>query len=394
MKGRSHLVVTQLALALLGEIDNSFPLLGSSGVIAIESEATDIKTDLELVDVEGMGRDDPHNKEPWVYYEDIPHWNWKDFNFTCFNHFIDIKKGKTGKFDDWDGYSYEFGSASKDQFQNASEVLSGWAAEALKWISSISRFSGLPEIKVDEGINWWLNDEYVHAPGQRWYISCSPSVARYSFYRDLGIYDSLDAEAKKRFPLAESSGESGKGIPYSVFMPVDNMARFWFAYYLSTRPLYPNYLGRVMHAIQDASIPHHAAGYCGNWHSKYEEELDNRISSWVSDPNFRNDVKSLFSLWCEEGSVKTDVVQNDLTKVPGINWRIDALVTWLALNAYHEYDVVYNHFRNGYVANELSRKNLTKKAVAMSMLALVKAVGWTLPKTVPKDESWFWLLFN
>lgn len=39
--------------------------------------------------------------------------------------------------------------------------------------------------RVDEALNWWLNDEYVHAPGQPWYRGCSPSVERYSSHEPL-----------------------------------------------------------------------------------------------------------------------------------------------------------------------------------------------------------------
>jgi hypothetical protein len=150
-------------------------------------------------------------------------------------------------------------------------------------------------IKVDQGISWWFKNAYVHAPGRDWYKDCSPSVARYSFFGDKGIYSSIEEESKARFPLANSVGTEGMGIPYSVFMPVDNMARFYFNGFINE--LEPKYLGPVMHAIQDASILHHAAGTCGNWHGKYEKELDDKLLVWTNSPQFVNDTKSLFSQW-------------------------------------------------------------------------------------------------
>ena len=399
MLGGAHQVTTQLAFVLLGEINSTFPLLPYKDTVANESVETDRKRDLEFVDVEGGvgngGRDNPHKDETWAI-DDKHHYKEGEYFLTTFNHFIDIKKGP-GKFDDFDGYSYEHGSAKKDQYQRAEEALQDPIEHIILYFVNefLAAWPFLPTVKVDEGLNWWLNDEYVHCPGHPWYRGCSPSVERYSYYTDKGIYTSIEAEAKKRFPLANSTGASGKGIPYSVFIPVDNMARYWFASYEIEK--IPECLGPVMHAIQDASIPHHAAGYNGNWHCRYEKDLNRKLYEWVADPDpaFRDDVRSLFGQWMnEDSSPPTILNQNDWNKIPCINWRIDMLVTWLALNAYHAYDTVYDHFRNGYLVNEPSMKDLTEKAIAMSMLALYKAVGLRLIPALARrpDESWFWLL--
>ena len=302
MKPSSHRVVTEVAFDLLSSMEHSFPSFENKSVVACESEATDYYLDLEFVDVGGFGsdvRDDPHRDDGWVV-EDKPHKRARvlddDFYFTSFNHYIDIKKGP-GLFDDYDGYSYSYGSASKDQFQEASGAVSNFGVQFLSKI--VRKLGG--SVKVDQGINWWFNDEYVHAPGQEWYRDCSPSVTRYSFFGDKGIYESVEDEARARFPLAVSVGKVGMGIPFSVFMPVDNMARFYFNRFFAEAE--PKFLGPVMHAVQDASIPHHAAGLCGNWHGKYEEELDNKLLVWKSDPRFLDKVKSLFSEWGIVGDV-------------------------------------------------------------------------------------------
>jgi len=109
----------------------------------------------------------------------------------------------------------------------------------------------------------------------------------------------------------------------------------------------------------------------GNWHTKYEKDLKNGIDNWIDDPSFENDVKSLFNQWNrEDSSPPSSLSVNDWNKVPAKNWRIDMLVTWLALSAYRAYDQVYNNFGNGYTYNEPSVKDLTKKATAICMLAL------------------------
>ena len=91
-----------------------------------------------------------------------------------------------------------------------------------------------------------------------------------------------------------------------------------------------------MHAIQDASVPHHAAGYLGNWHGKYESDL--RVEEWLNDPRFRNEVRDLVNQWNRVDTSPPQILRQDgWDLTPAINWRIDYLVTWVALNAYYAY---------------------------------------------------------
>ena len=226
MKEESHKKLTSMLCHLLADTVGYFPLVANTEEIACQAEQTDQERDLEFVDVE-FGRDDnPHDGNDKTHYYE------KDFfgllggkrYFTSYNHFIDIRKGmENALFDDFDGYSYHHGSASKEQYEE----------EAGK--------------KVDSLIMWWLNDEYVHAPGRGGYRDCSPAVICYSFPEDKGLYSSSTNEAKKRFPLADCTGKKNHGIPYSVFMPVDNLARYWYKQFESSRE--PKTLGYVMHAI-------------------------------------------------------------------------------------------------------------------------------------------------
>jgi hypothetical protein len=365
MNGFSHRKVTERAFGLWHESTlytlQRAVIWDRKDTVVDEAKKTDDYRDLEFVDVWG-GKDDPHRDSAWDN-DDEPHTSYEGHVFTRFNHYIDIKKGP-GRFDDYDGYSYNLGSARKDQFQDASAVTTGF-------VSFVATLSG---DKVDEGLNWWFNDEYVHAPGQPWYRGCSPALERYSFPEDKGVYAGTTAELKARFPLAENTGQRGKGIPYSVFMPVDNMARYWYTRYGNTREAVA--LGPVMHAIQDASIPHHAAGYNGNWHMEYERDLDRQIEGWLRDPGFAREAKELFAAWNKRDSAPpASLDRDDWRRTPAANWRIDRLVTWLALNAYREYDQTYQHFRRGYRFNQASAKKLCILAAAMSMLVLEMASG-------------------
>ncbi|KXB01456.1 hypothetical protein AKJ43_03365, partial [candidate division MSBL1 archaeon SCGC-AAA261D19] len=316
----------------------------------------------------GGGRDNPH-KDEWDAIDDKAHYSEGGKKFTAFNHFIDIKKGP-GLFDDYDGYSYKEGSASTDEYQSASDANEVEGVETF-FAEILARITGY---KVDEGLNWWLNDEYVHAPCHKWYKSCSPSVEKYSFPEDKGIYSSVVDELAARFPLAKSVGGKNKGIPYSVFMPVDNLARYWYSIFVESGDMWAwQALGRVMHAVQDASVPHHATGYNGNWHIDYEKDMNKYVKNWLNDPNFKEEIKDLVEEWNRiDSSPPNTLNKKDWNKTPAKNWRIDQLVTWVALNAYREYHTTYNDFKNGYDFNADSMRHLTKLAVAMSVLVLIK----------------------
>lgn len=276
-------------------------------------------------------------------------------NFTAFLHFIDIKKGR-GTFDDYDGYSYEKGSGRAAQDERAT-----YKNEAGP---------------IDEVINWWYNDEYVHIrdyyPESYNPETCAPATERYSEYSTGSLRD--------RFPLAESTGKRGMGIPYSVFPPVDNMARYWFEAFCNPpagyKPNLPS-LGPVLHAIQDASVPHHACGFLGNYHGDYEGRQSEELVKWLLDSGFRREVKSLVQSW--------DVIDpappaagsyHDygfyLGRNPAINWSVDQLVTWMAVHA-------YNAMPNGGIYNSTVARDLSKKALALSVLVLKKAISCVYP---------------
>ena len=376
MKGKSHKSVTRKAFNILREIgDETSPLLAHDSVVAVVDSAreTDHCEDLEFVAVYGAV-DDPHKDE--LYEGDYPYYKCylivKTINFTAFNHYIDIKKEdkkEDHRFDDYDGYSYKKGSASTDEYQVLSDFTLG-----LVNLSSVWKVGG----PVDMTINWLLKDNYVHAPGHQWYIKgkYSPSLERYSFPDGKMPYTDVEKKCEARFPMfGATNKENEEGVPWSVFMPVDNMAYYWHSKFLETGN--PADLGPVMHAIQDASVPHHAAGYCGNWHHEYERDLQSKMPEWLADVDFTDDVKDLFTKWKhndDDELLPSHLNVGDWRRKPAKNWRIDQLVTWVALNAYKEYDETYNHFRAGrYKFDEHSARNLVKIATAMSLLVLKNA---------------------
>jgi len=234
----------------------------------------------------------------------------------------------------------------------------------------------------DDLMLWYLNDEYVHAPGHSWYKdSCSPALGRYSFPEDQGIYPDTESEMAARFPHVGLVAGKGDGVPYSVFMPVDNLARFWYRSCMTTQ--HPVSLGPVLHAIQDAAVPHHAAGYMGNWHADYERALNNWLTgegptagtSWC-DGDFEEAVCKLVREWNQDAPQPPTRLDRDkdLETPPAKNWRIDRMVTRVALHGYHQYAETYKHFRLGWSGVDLvSLAELTRKALAMSVLALIEA---------------------
>ncbi len=359
MNGSTHRCITKKAIEILDSVErgitvSSYRLTNYADSLAQSNSDTDHLKDLEFVDVEGWyntGRDNPHKKES-SQIDDEPHYKETrvglNMDLTAFNHFIDIRKG-TGKFDDYDGYSYQSAKYGQHEKQDIK----------------------VNKVYVDDLMQWWFNDEYVHAPGQEYYENCSPSVWRYS-YPNKKVYSDKYAELKARFPLAEYQGKSGKGIPYSVFMPLDNLGRYWYEEFLLDGKL--TSLGPALHAVQDAAVPHHASGYLGNYHRKYEDLLDEYAKKYVLTSTFRSNVLYQYNQWKSNGgTVSSLIYKDDYNKVPGINWRVDHLITWLAFRAYREFSITYSGFNGFNGLNLATTERLLEYSCSMSMLLLEKA---------------------
>jgi hypothetical protein len=180
------------------------------------------------------------------------------------------------------------------------------------------------------------------------------------------VYANRKDELLARFPLAGPHGRTGCGIPYSVFMPVDNLARHWFGEYRKTGV--KKYLGPVLHAIQDASIPQHAAGCMGNWHDEYENCLDAYAPRFYQNRVFRQEVAGLLAAWdrIDANPPLQRLLLKDRQRTPARNWDISQLVPWTALQAYHAYVDAYFNFRRGFKVNARSLRRLYALALAMS----------------------------
>lgn len=388
MNGTTHRNVTEKAIILLSKekkdnyyaigednlLENANTLSRIGSELRYKNSDTDHENDLEFVDVDGasgVGRDDPH-EDKWNVVDDTSSYSSLGFDLTSFQHFIDL--GHKGKYDDYDGYSYHYGSACRNGYQSAKEVISrkghGFVSDCMglaEWLSNRSFGS------FDDLVNGWFNDEYVHSPGMKWYRNCSPAVWRYTFCEGEDKYSQILG----RYPLAQRVGKYGCGIPYSVFTPVDNLGRYWYERFLISGNALD--LGPVMHAIQDACVPHHTSGYVGNWHVEYEDCLDKEFNDYVNICD--SAVLMLYRQWSANSDAAPAKITypRSMTLTPNKSWRIDHLITWLACQSHDQYVNDYDNFRNEdwkekeeFLDKQKPRK-LLALAVAMSMLVFDKA---------------------
>jgi hypothetical protein len=197
-------------------------------------------------------------------------------------------------------------------------------------------------------------------------------LERYSFPDDLGRYGSPLEEIEARFPIAKWYPTPDGGFTNSVFFPVDNMARYWYDRYIAEGD--PLMVGWFVHAIQDCSVPHHAAGAIGSHHAKYEGDLNARLVECYDDESFKEAVRSRYRTFTGHGDdPPTSIGMEDLDLTPRTNWRIDMLATWMAFHAFREFQDTYDYFKGSYWRDGESMRGLTELAVAMSMLVMVKA---------------------
>lgn len=423
MNSKSHQIVTAKSIEILKEIDensynvilnfnghcpeiqtisiaseppglpgrSNFGDLNNADKLTIESANVDGYLDLEVVNVDG-GIDNPHNLFDGLPPDQAYHKYLDRFNLSAYNHYIDIKM-RVGRFDDYDGYSYQGNhydgtvytinpSVKENQKLDQIGGTTGLAILLVDYLQKYNLFHLLPkdyrECYVDEALSYFFNDFYVHSLAHRWYNYhdniCSPSTERYSFPSK---YSDKIAELAVRFPISINSPSPGKGIPYSTFMPVDNMARYWYERFKNTNDILT--MGPVLHAVQDASVLHHSAGYHGNWHQEYEDEMDDRINTIVNDSIFKESVKRKVTDWSMVDRTPPSTLDSSdwQNKIPAINWKIDILVTWIALNSYHAYsdNGIYNSFSNGYSFNKENAEILTELATAMIILIIKKALS-------------------
>jgi hypothetical protein len=150
-----------------------------------------------------------------------------------------------------------------------------------------------------------------------------------------------------------------------VFMPIDNMVRYHYALFLRDHNV--SSLGAVMHTLQDVCVPHHAAGYIGNFHSSFESESVEYINKWSDDTEFLKSIRNLYEVYNHFDPHPPLIlsINDHASKFPGRNWRKEVVVTWLALGSCSSYENIYGGFRGGSSFNEANAKDLVRKAIAL-----------------------------
>ncbi len=356
MRGKSHRNTTTLALELMGkQEDHQLSFAGNADEIARMAVKFDAQKDMEMVKVKGYFRnpkDDPHHRSKLMpkQLHDVPSYSVdlkKDMPmlyWTSLNHYIDIGKGP-GLFDDYDGYSFYNGSASKLRTEGGT---------------------------VDTATAIYLDIRYLHAPGHPFYDNCSPAIERYSYYQDKGLYSSMEEEAQARYPLATGRPGKGVGFPYSVFSPVDNATRYWFDHYLESRE--DQSIAFCAHTIQDCTIPMHAAAVIGHHHYGYEKALDGNWTEWLADDDLHDHIIALYHEYKgHDDSPPTKLTQEDRDRTPAMNWSPDMLATWLAINSYQDFKNIYLPMKDDFEPDVDLQKERTAMAAAMTMMIMLKA---------------------
>ena len=354
MNGQSHRLTTTMVFDLLDKLEGyELSFANDRADIVKMAINVDRQNDMEMVKVKGLVRfrwNDPNNRPKFMpkMMHDTPSYSWdikKDWPFlrwTALNHYIDIGKG-SGTYDDYDGYSYYHGSASK--------MDKGMGADSFAAV--------------------YLDIRYLHAPGHPFYDNCSPAIERYSRFFDKKKFSSLEEESQARFPLSPGRPALNAGYPYSVFLPIDNITRYWYERYAETRD--SDCVGWVCHTIQDCSIPMHASAVIGNYHHAYEKRLDQMWEEVLEDQEFKDHVIELFhSFEGHDDDPPTSLDKEDHVKTPFINWRIDMLATWMALNSHKEFNAFYRTMTGDFEPDLESMRELLAKAVAMSMIVTLK----------------------
>ncbi len=348
----------------------------------------DFSNEMSFIDINGQGignedaLDDPHKSGTW----EVPDKCEKEglgSSFAAYNHFIDIGKGK-GTYDDYDGYSYHNGSGHLGEYEDLFDAVPFFTNDFWPNAGNIVAAAITKNMKTDAALAWYFNDSNVEYPGSKWYRNCSPALWNYSYPAPYN--GNKYNEMKKRFPwghYGNGSKNKGKCVPWSVFMPVDNLGRYWYETFLMSHKVWD--LGPVLHAVQDACVPHHAAGHMGNYHAKYEKLLEgylydknNGSGSWSNQGALRTQAKELFNSYNRMASKPATLTYpQDLTRQkPNLSWSVDQIITWAAFNAYYEYVNTYNSFKS--LANTKEFKTATAQklfvlSLALSMLILKKA---------------------
>lgn len=234
-----------------GEVDNVME------AVAAETYNTDDYQDLAMCN-DVWGADDCRIHIVDIFGWDfwgIEGWFVKEKNLTSFLHFVDTTK--IGEYnDEWDGYSCD---SAKDIEYEIQDI----PALDDEYVDSMTcDYLGNPDgpgVGDPEGY-LHLNPDY------------SPALYRYI---TVPAGSSACEEVATRFCRNNcddicDSGADGLWLEDVDFPPASNLGRYWYTQWIDTEN--PLFLGPVMHAVTDATVPHHASGYLGNWHRQFEDD--------------------------------------------------------------------------------------------------------------------------
>ncbi|MBM4461589.1 MAG: hypothetical protein FJ011_28175, partial [Chloroflexi bacterium] len=298
--------------------------------IAREARNTDYYLDLAQRDVREW--DDWFQTRDEHYTEDL-----FPANFTRNSHYIDLSGRRDPLFDDHDGYSSD-SAVQEEDWEDIEDVIG-------------FDIPGMDTGSPDDAVRWWYNDEYVIIDPPWW----SPALYRYATNALAGAgADAVAQELADRFPQ-----EAG-GFQHSVFMPLDNMATYWYRRFLADHE--PRNLGPALHAAGDAAVPMHAHAIHGVWHVPYEDAAQAEITRAISDGDLDQDnIESIVAGYSDDDLRATTVA---------------ALLTEEAELAQPEIALYQRH---GWIALEddpdrlASAHRLAERAIATIILILRKA---------------------
>ncbi len=306
-------------------------------------------------------------------YEGVGH------GFTSWFHYIDIRKGK-GEVDDYDGFSPT--SACWDQWEELCGPEEGGS-------DGYSRFGKYCTFRT--GCNWPFIVDPVDVCIDEWYLdegkivlnpSESPGLYRYcTACLDPTSY-TIDEEMSKRRIAGHEFGDS-------IIPPADNAATYWYKQFMQGNHD-PRNMGAVLHFLADVSVPHHADGVSGTWHSGYEDEYEIEITPLLTQEMESGDIGGPWDIW-DEIKKLNDEYDNDTLR----HTSVAALATRLAEESLPSID----HYRQTKPFIDKIRKNhdswdealhLGRRAVAYTVLVLRKAYQGGFDNDTDNDgiEDW------
>ncbi len=169
-----------------------------------------------------------------------------------------------------------------------------------RYFTSLSHF-----MNAQHGEGYWdTNGYYYHTSNQSgkdkkamasfWVTLCDVEIDNSPGYSPAYWWYS-DPDRKVSFAVYQENAE--KEIQHTRFMPIDNMARRGYDWFVHHVYGYPHrdealrLLGRVFHAVQDATVPHHVLGLMGEGHGEYEDYVSVQYVgdyAGITKPGFYN----------------------------------------------------------------------------------------------------------